>query len=64
MRYIIMPLVIILYSWWSYNSIKDMWKCRDGSIIKDSTLMWITITLMITLVIIMPAILFTIFKYW
>ena len=41
MRYVIIPIAIILYIWWSYKSIKDLWHCRYGLEIDDSTALWI-----------------------
>ena len=29
MRYLFISLLIIIYTWWSYNSIKELMKSRD-----------------------------------
>ena len=65
MRYIIIPLAIILYILWSYKSIKDLIRTYkdpwlDGTDCKDYTYGW----LLLHLSIICGALVFLIIKYW
>ena len=65
MRFIIIPLVIILYILWSYKSIKDLIKCyknpyKDGTGLEESTYVWTLFNLSI----IFGVLIFLTIKYW
>lgn len=44
MRYIVIPIAIILYLWWSYKSIRDL---RKEGLLSFGTVIWLFVTLVI-----------------
>jgi hypothetical protein len=69
MRYIIIPLAIILYIWWSISSVKDClnWIRFTGNIIYNpsyATLMWLFINGGMLIAIIIGLIIYSIILYW
>lgn len=66
MRYIIIPLAILLYIWWSYYSIKDLVReyKNDYYIIKRYTLLYIGINGGVIIGFALSTLFHYIIKYW
>lgn len=63
MRYIIIPLFIILYSWWSIISIKDLILNRLNRA-NEATITWIIVNCSLLLTIIIPITFYFCYLYW
>lgn len=65
MRYIIIPLLIILYLWWTYKSIKDLIKALlEKNTLNAEVEIYTFFRFLIHSVIICLSLLFLIIKYW
>jgi hypothetical protein len=64
MRYIIIPLIIIAYLWWTIESIKEIRRCKAWWMENEFTTWWRIVTGIICLLIITPIIIILIINSW